>query len=72
MNHFPLLWPCPWRWDEAGLALAILFLYAATDELHQVYVPGRTALVSDVIVDTSGGLIGLTLLWLAGKKFKQW
>ncbi|MDR3456432.1 MAG: VanZ family protein [Verrucomicrobiae bacterium] len=62
----------PWRWDEAGLALALLFLYAATDELHQVWVPGRTALVSDVIVDTSGGVLGLTLLWLAGKITKRW
>ncbi len=62
----------PWRWDEASLALAILFLYATTDELHQVWVPGRTALVSDVIVDTSGGVVGLTLLWIAGKKFKLW
>jgi VanZ family protein len=62
----------PWRWDEAGLALAIAFLYAASDELHQVWVPGRTALFSDVIVDTSGGVIGLTLLWLAGKKIKRW
>jgi len=24
------------------------------------------------MVDTSGGAIGLTLLWLAGKKFKLW
>lgn len=62
----------PWRWDQAGLALAIVFLYAGTDEFHQVWVPGRTALVSDVIVDTCGGAIGLTLTWLAGKKFKLW
>jgi VanZ family protein len=62
----------PWRWDEAGLALALLFLYAASDEFHQIFVPGRTALFSDVIVDTSGGVIGLALLWLGGKKFKRW
>ena len=62
----------PWRWDEAGLALAILFLYAATDELHQVYVPTRTAEVSDVIVDVCGGTVALALLWIAGKKFKLW
>ena len=62
----------PWRWDEAGLALTIVFAYAGTDEFHQVWVPGRTALVSDVIVDTCGGAIGLTLLWLAGKKCRLW
>ena len=62
----------PWRWDEAGLALAFVFLYAATDELHQVFVPTRTGQVSDIVVDVSGGAIGITLLWIAGKKFKSW
>jgi VanZ family protein len=57
-----------WRWPEAGLALAIVFLYSASDELHQVFVPTRTGQISDVLVDFSGGVIGLTLLRL-GKKF---
>ena len=54
----------PWSWTEAGLALAIVFLYAASDELHQVFVPLRTAQVSDVMIDTSGGATALLLLWL--------
>ncbi|HEV2695137.1 MAG TPA: VanZ family protein [Verrucomicrobiae bacterium] len=62
----------PWRWDEAGLAIVIVFAYAATDEFHQVFVPGRTALVSDVIIDTCGGTVGLIVLWLIGKKLKRW
>jgi VanZ family protein len=62
----------PWRWNEAGLALALVFLYAASDELHQVFIPSRTGQISDVVVDVIGGIIGLTLLWLAGKKFKLW
>jgi VanZ family protein len=61
-NIFPA-----WRWDEAGFALAITFAYAASDELHQVFVATRTAQVSDVMVDTTGGALGLLLLWL-GKK----
>ena len=61
-----------WRWDEAGLALGITLLYAASDELHQVFIPSRTGQISDVVVDVLGGAIGLTLLWLAGKKFKLW
>jgi VanZ family protein len=56
--------PRAWLWAEAGLALAIVFLYSASDELHQVFVPTRTAQVSDVLVDASGGAIGLLLLWL--------
>jgi VanZ family protein len=59
-----------WRWDEAGLALSVVFAYAASDELHQVFVPTRTALVSDVLIDTSGGAVALLLLWLGWKLFK--
>ena len=62
----------PWRWDQAGLALTLVFLYAASDEFHQVFVPTRTAHVTDVLIDTSGGAIGLFLLWSMGKIFKRW
>jgi VanZ family protein len=62
----------PWRWDQAGLALALVFLYAASDELHQVFVPDRTGMVSDIFVDSTGGAIGLLLLNLLGRMFKRW
>ncbi|MEI7534766.1 MAG: VanZ family protein [Verrucomicrobiae bacterium] len=61
-----------WRWDEAGLSLALVFLYAASDEFHQVFVATRTALVSDIFIDTSGGAIGLLLLWSIGRFYKHW
>ena len=60
-----------WRWDEAGLALALVFLYSASDELHQVFVPSRTGQISDVLVDVSGGAAGLLLLWLGKKIFRR-
>ena len=66
-NHFS-----PWNWAEAGLSLAMVFLYAGTDELHQVFVATRNAQVSDVMIDTIGGGIGLLLLWLGGIIFKRW
>ena len=37
-------------------------LYAATDEFHQLFVPERTSLVSDVMIDTAGGAVGLLAL----------
>jgi VanZ family protein len=61
----------PWRWDEAGLALALVFLCAAGDEIHQVFVPSRTAQISDVCIDTAGGAVALGLLWLGRKLFNR-
>ena len=61
-----------WRWDEAGLSLASVFLYAASDEFHQIFVQSRTPLVSDVFIDACGGATSLLLLWSIGKILKHW
>lgn len=39
------------------LSLVICFLYACTDEFHQLFVPGRDGNVVDVLIDMSGALI---------------
>ena len=36
--------------------------YAATDEMHQLFVPGRSGQVSDVLLDSAGAIAGLALL----------
>ncbi|SDS37876.1 VanZ family protein [Opitutus sp. GAS368] len=43
------------------LALVIAAAYAATDEFHQSFVPGRTASAWDVLIDTAGALAALAL-----------
>jgi VanZ family protein len=40
-------------------ALAFAIAYACTDEYHQSFVPGRTAALHDVGIDTIGASIGL-------------
>jgi VanZ family protein len=42
-----------------GLALLISALYAISDEFHQLYVPGRGAQISDVLLDSAGALVGI-------------
>ena len=42
----------------------ICLLYAVTDEFHQLFVQGRGSLVSDVLIDFGGSLIGLGLFYL--------
>lgn len=49
-------------------AIAVVGCYAALDEYHQSFVPGRTAAVSDVLLDTVGGIaaqvvVGLVILF---------
>lgn len=51
-------------------ALIVVFLYASSDEFHQYFIPGREAAFRDVLIDTSGGLIGI-LLTLVVDKIKK-
>jgi VanZ family protein len=52
--------------------VAIVFLYASTDEFHQRFITSRTPLVSDVFIDTSGAVIGVIVLWILGRRFQWW
>ena len=42
----------------------ILFcvVYAATDELHQYFVPGRSCQITDVMIDGCGAIFGFVVL----------
>jgi VanZ family protein len=40
------------------------FIYACTDEFHQYFIPGRGPSFRDVLVDTSGVVLGVVLLWV--------
>jgi VanZ family protein len=56
------------RW--ALVTILIIAGYAALDEYHQSFVPGRTAAVGDVLIDTSGGIVAqivASLFVLLGK-----
>lgn len=37
----------------------VTILYAITDEIHQLYVPGRAGKATDVLIDSIGACIGL-------------
>lgn len=41
-----------------------IFISATLDELHQYFVPGRWASVTDVFLDTCGGAVGVALCCL--------
>jgi len=49
---------------QAWAAIAVVAVYGILDEVHQRFVPGRSADVFDVIADITGGLIGIGLLYI--------
>lgn len=58
-----------------AVSLALIVLYAFSDEFHQSFTSSRTASVYDSLIDISGGLAALILyLWRqdhAGPKLKE-
>ena len=51
-----------WSRKKVGIILLVVFLYAGTDEFHQIFVPTRTPHFTDVLIDTAGGAFGLLFL----------
>ncbi len=46
---------------RAGMAVLMSVLYASTDEIHQLFVEGRSGKIADVLVDTIGIIIAAGL-----------
>ena len=44
------------------ITIVIGMTYAISDEIHQKFVAGRTPLVTDVIIDTSGVIFGICIV----------
>ena len=49
----------PWEkqpsWLSVGIVTIIVAVYGASDEVHQMFVPGRDASLADLFFDTLGG-----------------
>lgn len=41
------------------IALGICVLYAISDEVHQLFIPGRSGEVRDVLIDSAGASVGI-------------
>lgn len=49
-------------------ALGLCLAAASCDELHQAFIPGRSADILDLLADFAGGLTGGALWWALGRK----
>lgn len=47
-----------------AIAFLLSVMYAVTDEIHQIFVPGREGKISDVVIDSSGSFFGIGLFIL--------
>ena len=50
--------------DQVGLSMIIGIIYASTDEIHQAFIPGRSAQLTDVMLDSIGVLTGVFIVML--------
>ena len=50
------------------LSIVLAFLYACSDEFHQLFVSGRSGQFSDVLLDTFGASVGIGIYYLLFRK----
>lgn len=65
------LWVCDRKRNNLlFLSVLVSGIYAATDEFHQVFVAGRCGRITDVLIDTTGAIIGAAFFLLVIKLFR--
>lgn len=47
-----------------GYSILFVFTYAVTDEIHQIFVPGRSSELRDVIIDTLAASLGVAIYYV--------
>lgn len=64
------IWLGQWEMSllrRGGTASGAAAVYAATDEIHQLFVAGRSGRFSDVCIDTAGAILGIAVFVLIVK-----
>ena len=52
------------KWKRIVTSLMVGFMYACTDEFHQSFIPGRSNEFKDVLIDTSGVITGIIIVYI--------
>ncbi len=61
----------PWNWSWALVAWLIAAVYSALDEIHQIFVPSRGPSAWDSLLDSTGALFALIVLFLLYRLFQR-
>ena len=60
------------RYDKKIIiAILLCIIYATSDEIHQIFVPGRSCQITDIMIDSLGSIMGIYLCKLITKKYKN-
>ena len=51
------------------VSLIVCLLYSVSDEIHQLFIKGRSGELRDIIIDSSGSLLGIYSYYIIKKKF---
>lgn len=54
---------------KTTVSVLVAYLYACTDEFHQLFSPGRTSKFTDTLIDLLGIAIGLAVYKIIKKSF---
>ncbi|KAF1086286.1 VanZ like family protein [Sporotomaculum syntrophicum] len=52
------------------ITVGVCALYAISDEIHQLFVPGRGGQVKDVFIDSAGASVGVGFYWVVSRLVK--
>ena len=47
------------------ISILVGIMYATSDEIHQYFIPGRSAMVTDVLIDTAGVCLGVLIVLIS-------
>lgn len=53
------------------LSSILCFIYACSDEIHQLFIENRYCSFKDVMIDTCGAIIGIYICYIVYKKWKK-
>lgn len=59
-------------WRQLFLGFGMCVLFAATDEIHQLFIEGRSGEVRDVLIDSTGAAVGVVVYMIAAKVVGLW
>lgn len=57
-------------WKSIIYTILFVFLYACSDEIHQLFISGRSGEVMDVFIDTCGGMFSV-IVYFCFKKIRR-